>query len=163
MSRLLSSKLLAHSYNDLTDLLLISLINNDFEQLKSTLNALLASIPYDDYSKALQQKVIIQGYKFPVQEWLYRSTIFAFMRGCGLVVQAEMHTNKGRADLVLNYKGKIFVIELKVAYEGEDVKAKAEEAYAQIFEKNYNVPYPNAICIGLVINDKERQITEYRA
>ncbi|MDR2622509.1 MAG: PD-(D/E)XK nuclease domain-containing protein, partial [Dysgonamonadaceae bacterium] len=104
----------------------------------------------------------IQGFTFSAQEWLYRSTIFAFMRGCGLVVQAEMHTNKGRADLVLNYKGQRWIIEIKVAYEGESPAAKAKEACRQIFEKNYNKPYPHAICVGLAIDDNAKQITEYK-
>jgi hypothetical protein len=108
------------------------------------------------------KKIEIQDFTIPVQEWLYRSTIFAFMRGCGLVVQAEMHTNKGRADLVLNYRGQIWIIEIKVASEGESPSARVEEAYQQIVEKNYNKLYSNAICVGLAIDDSARQITEYK-
>ena len=162
MSRLLAGKLLKHEYSDLTNLLYLGLANKDFQRITETLNSLLASVPYDDYSKALRQKIIIQGFTFPVQEWLYRSTIFAFMRGCGLVVQAEMHTDRGRADLVINYRGQIFILELKVAYQGENAAEKAGEAFRQIFEKNYNAPYPTAICAGLAIDDRKRQITEYR-
>jgi hypothetical protein len=125
-------------------------------------NSLLASIPYDDYSKSLQQEVKVQGFTFPVQEWLYRSTLLAFLRGCGLVVQAEMHTNRGRADLVLKHKGQTWILELKVAYNGESAAAKAEEAYKQIFEKNYDKPYQNPICLGLAIDDEKREITEYK-
>ncbi|MDR0613564.1 MAG: PD-(D/E)XK nuclease domain-containing protein, partial [Dysgonamonadaceae bacterium] len=80
----------------------------------------------------------------------------------GITAIAEMHTNKGRADLVLNYKGQIWIIEIKVACEGESPVAKAEEACRQIFEKNYNKPYPDAICVGLAIDDNARQITEYK-
>jgi hypothetical protein len=162
MSRLLSGKFLKLDYHELTNLLYFGLANKDFQKITDTLNSLLASVPYDDYSKALQQKIIIQGFTFPVQEWLYRSTIFAFMRGCGLVVQAEMHTNKGRADLVINYRGQIFIFELKVAYSGENAAEKADAAFRQIFEKNYNASYPNAICAGMAIDDRKRQITEYR-
>jgi hypothetical protein len=82
--------------------------------------------------------------------------------GAGLVVQAEMHTDKGRADLIINYRGQIFIIEIKVAYKGESAADKAEEAYKQIFEKNYNAPYPKAICIGLAIDNEQRQITKIR-
>jgi len=58
-----------------------------------------------------------------------------------------MHTNLGRADLV-------------IAYEGESPKKKAEEAYRQIIDKNYAKPYPDAVCIGLAIDDSLRQITD---
>ena len=96
------------------------------------------------------------------QEWLYRSNIISFLRGCGVVVVAEMHTNLGRADLVIAHKGKTWVIELKVAYEGEDPKKKAEKGYRQIIDKNYAKPFPDAVCIAMAIDDTVRQITEYR-
>jgi hypothetical protein len=162
MSHLLSRKFLQTHYDDLSNLVNIHLNNRNIRGLAEDLNALLSSIPYDDYTKALVQKIEIQGFTFPAQEWLYRSAILTFMRGCGLVVQAEMHTNKGRADLVLNYKGQIWIIEIKVAYEGESPAAKAEEACRQIVEKNYNRPYPDAICVGLAIDDSARQIAEYK-
>jgi hypothetical protein len=161
MSRLLSRKFLQTHYDDLSNLVYIHLSNRNIQGLVRDLNALLSSIPYDDYTKALAQKIEIQGFTFPAEEWLYRSTIFTFMRGCGLVVQAEMHTNRGRADLVLNYRGNIFIIELKVAYEGENPQTKAAEAYAQIFEKNYDKPFQNPVCIGLAVDDEKRQITAY--
>jgi hypothetical protein len=163
MSRLLSQKFLQTRYDDLTTLVMIHLDKVNIRGLIKDLNMLLASIPYDDYSKALEQKVEIQGFTFPVQEWLYRSSVLAFMRGCGLVVQAEMHTNRGRADLVLKHKEQIWIIELKVAYKGESAVAKAEEAYNQILEKNYDKPYLNPICAGLAIDDEKREITEYKS
>jgi hypothetical protein len=95
-----------------------------------------------------------------VQEWLYRSTILAFFRGCGVAAVAEMHTNLGRPDLVISYLGNTFVIELKVAYKPEDVPAKLAEADEQITSKNYLAPYPGAIGIAMVIDDTKRQITE---
>jgi hypothetical protein len=92
------------------------------------------------------------------QEWLYRSSILSFLQGCGVVVAAEMHTNKGRPDLVVTYRGIVWVIEMKVAYEGQNAATKAEEAYRQIKDKNYASPYPNAVCLGLGIDDSKRQI-----
>jgi hypothetical protein len=162
MSRLLSRKFLQTHYDDLSNLVNIHLSNRNIQGLVGDLNVLLSSIPYDDYIKELALKIEIQGFTFPAQEWLYRSSIFTFMRGCGLVVQAEMHTNRGRADLVLNYRGNIFIIELKVAYKGENPRAKAAEAYAQIFEKNYDKPFQNPVCMGLAVDDEKRQITEYK-
>ena len=93
------------------------------------------------------------------QECLYRSSILSFLQGCGAVVFPETHTNKGRADLVVSYQNVIWVIEIKVAYEGENAEKKAKEAYRQLIEKNYAKPYPDAICLGLGIDDMLRQIT----
>ena len=84
------------------------------------------------------------------------------MRGCGVVVIAEMHTNLGRADLVVAYMGKTWVIELKVAFAGENPAIKAETAYSQMVDNNCAQSYLNAICIAIVIDDTARQITEFR-
>jgi DNA-binding transcriptional regulator YhcF (GntR family) len=72
---------------------------------------------------------------------------------------AEMHTNLGRADLVLTHRGNVYVIELKVAYKPEEVKTKLAEAKAQIIDNNYAAPYSNVTSIALVIDDTKRQIT----
>ena len=142
--------------------ILLALPTNDHELFKDAINSLLASIPYDDFAKAANQNILINRYKFPAQEWLYRSTILAFLRGCGVVVTAEMHTNLGRADLVVSHKGKTWVIEIKVAYEGESPAQKAEEALRQIIDKNYAAPYPDAVCVGMAIDDAVRQITNVK-
>jgi hypothetical protein len=165
MSRLVSRNLLTRSDEDFsrcyTDTI-NALYTLNCEKLMSALNRLLASIPYEDYRQAAEDNIIYNAYTFSPKEWFYRATVLTFFRGCGLVAIAEMHTNKGRADLVLNYKRQIWIIEIKVACKGESPAAKAEEAYRQIFEKNYAKPYPNAICIGMAIDDEKRQITEYQ-
>ncbi|MDR2423833.1 MAG: PD-(D/E)XK nuclease domain-containing protein, partial [Prevotellaceae bacterium] len=127
---------------------------------RSILNALLASIPYDDYAGAVRQRIALDPPDIQVREWLYRSTILAFFRGCGVATVAEMHTNLGRPDLVISYIGNIFVIELKVAYKAEEVPAKLTEAVEQIKTKNYLAPYPDAMGLAMVIDDTQRQITE---
>jgi hypothetical protein len=159
MSDLLTKNILAENANTTQQDLLIALSCRDAGKVVETLNCLLARIPYDDFSNAAKQSLYRGRYKFPAQEWLYRSIIFAFMHGCGVVVNAEMHTNMGRADLVISYRGVIWVIEIKIAYEGQSAEQKAEEAGRQIKEKNYAAPYPDAVCLGLGIDDKARQIT----
>jgi hypothetical protein len=158
MSRLLAQNILRNAYNPQSGRLIKALDSKDIATVVQVFNSLLASIPYDDYAQALQQSMAVN---FPIHEWLYRSSIFAFVRGCGLDVQAEMHTNKGRADLVINYNGQVWIIELKVAYKGEDPAAKAQEAYNQIFEKNYDKPFRSPLCFGMAIYNEQRQITEY--
>jgi hypothetical protein len=165
MSSLVAQNILQDKDDDYTYCrsdLLKGLMSVDYNKIVAVFNRLLASIPYDDFSNAAKQNVNISGYTFPAQEWLYRSTILAFLRGCGVVVVAEMHTNLGRADLVVTHKGKTWVIEIKVAYEGESPTQKAEEALRQIVDMNYTKPYPDAICIGLAIDDSVRQITDVK-
>ena len=125
-----------------------------------TLNVLLANIPYDDYSRAAQQQVEDNNYPFTAGEWLYRSSILSFLHGTGIKVEGEPHNNKGRADLVITYQDCVWIIELKVAYKTEDVQKKLEEAKNQIITNQYAKPYPNAICLAIVIDDEKRQIVE---
>jgi hypothetical protein len=141
--------------------LLKGLMTLNCEKVVSSFNRLLASIPYDDFTAAAKQSISENDYDFTPQEWLYRSNILAFLRGCGVVVFAEMHTNRGRADLVVSHKGKTWIIELKVAYEGDSPAKKAKEAIRQIIDKNYAAPYPDAFCVGMAIDDSARAITHY--
>jgi hypothetical protein len=165
MSRLVTNNFLVNQDNDFTQCnrdIQIALYTKDYEMFVAVLNRLLASIPYDDFRKEAENNIAYNQYTFSPNEWLYRATILSFFRGCGIAAIAEMHTNRGRADLVLNYKGQFFIIELKVAYVGEEPAAKADEALKQIFDKNYSAPFPNAICIGMAIDDSKREITKFR-
>ena len=103
----------------------------------------------------------LTDFKFPLQEWLYRTAILSLLHGCGVMVIAESHTNLGRADLIVSYCDVTWVIEIKVAYEGQSPAKKAEEALKQIEDNNYAKPYSNPLCVGLAIDDAVRQITDY--
>ena len=142
--------------------ILNALFAENYDLVKESLNVLLASIPYDDFENAAKENILINNYKFPANEWLYRSTIFAFLRGCNIVVYAEMHTNLGRPDLVITHEGKTWVIELKVVHKRKSTKKIAEEAIQQMIDKNYAKPYPGAVCIGLVIDDRVRQVVDIK-
>ena len=150
------------SYSQCRSDLLTGLRTKDKDRVIGAFNRLLASIPYDDYAAAARQSISNNDYEMKPQECLYRTAILSFLQGCGVVVASEMHTNKGRPDLVVSFKGIIWVIEIKVAYEGVTAEQKAEEAYNQIIEKNYAAPYPDAVCLGLGIDDVLRQISASR-
>jgi hypothetical protein len=161
MSEMVTQNLLKYkdeSYSRCRTDLLKGLMTKDKDKVVGAFNRLLASIPYDDYSNAAKQSISNNDYEMKTQECLYRASILSFLQGCGVVVASEMHTNKGRADLVVSHKEVVWVIEIKVAYEGESAEKKAEEAYRQIIEKNYATPYPGAVCLGTGIDDSERQI-----
>jgi hypothetical protein len=161
MSALVAENMLQYgdeSFGQCRNELLTGLIHIDKDKVIGAFNRLLASIPYDDYTAAAKQNILNNNYEMKPQEWLYRSTMLSFLRGCGVVVAAEMHTNKGRPDLVVSYRGNVWVMEIKVAYQGEDAEQKAQEAHRQIIDKNYATPYQQAMCLGLCIDDEARQI-----
>jgi hypothetical protein len=162
MSALVAQNILQDKDEDFTRCrsnMLKALMYVNYDNVVSVFNRLLAGIPYDDFSQAAKNNISDNNYGMKPQEWLYRSNILAFLRGCGVLVIPEIHSNLGRSDLVVFHKGKTWVIEIKVAYEGESPAEKAEEALRQIKDKNYAATYPDAICLGLAIDDSLRQIT----
>ena len=166
MSELLARNILRDADGDFTQCrsdLLIGLMNNNHDRIIGALNRLLASNPYDDFAGAARQSISYNDYDFDAQEWLYRSTILAFLRGCGVVVTAEMHTNKGRSDIVVTHKGQTYVIELKVVRQSESAEKKVEDALRQMIDNHYAEPFPNATLLCLCIDNEVRQITVSRA
>jgi len=164
MSRLVSTNIIERNgdsyFVDFRNPLINALTNGDGKLFIETVNRLLASIPYDDYAGAAKQGLSNSGLKIPAQEWLYRAVILAFLRGCGVLVFGEMHGNKGRSDLIASYAGDAYVIEIKVAYDG-DCDAKAAEALAQINANQYAAPYANAKKLGIAIDDATRQVGKW--
>lgn len=164
MSVLFSQNILQETNDDFTYCrtdLLEAFESTDYDLLVEVFNRLLASIPYEDFEGAAKRSVRNNKFGFTAREWMYRSVILSFLRGCGVVVFAEMHTNLGRPDLVISNRGKIWIIELKVALKGENPKLKVEKAMKQIKDMNYANPYPDAVCVAMVIDDEKRQITEH--
>ncbi|GBU21671.1 hypothetical protein R80B4_01571 [Fibrobacteres bacterium R8-0-B4] len=140
---------------DLRTPLLDAVRDGDADLFVETINRLLASIPYDDY--AVSARAAIKRSKLHAGEWLYRSNILAFLRGCGVLTFGEMHGSKGRSDLLVSYAGRTWVIEIKVA-RNDDCAEKADEALKQINENQYAEPYKNAKKLGIAIDDKTRQV-----
>ncbi|MDR2465811.1 MAG: PD-(D/E)XK nuclease domain-containing protein [Prevotellaceae bacterium] len=161
MSELLARNIMSagDSFDNYQALALQALKKGNAADLVDAFNVLLASIPYDDFAGAGQLNVKINSLDISVQEWLYRSSILAFLRGCEVTTVAEMHTNLGRPDLVIEHGGNTFAVELRVAYKPEDVPAKLAAAVKQIGDKNYLGPYFNAVGVAMVIDNGKRLIT----
>jgi hypothetical protein len=162
MSRLLASNMVQTTGGEFMDFrtpLIKALSSGNSEYLIDTFNRLLASIPYDDYVNAAKQAIGFGG-KISTQEWLYRSTILAFLRGCGVLAFGEMHSNQGRSDLILTSRGVTWIIEIKVA-KNNDCAELAQEALKQINDSQYAKPYENEKKVGVAIDDNTRQIGEW--
>ncbi|MDR1133541.1 MAG: PD-(D/E)XK nuclease domain-containing protein [Synergistaceae bacterium] len=165
MSRLLTENIFS-AYNEpgsYRNLILRCLADGDAEGVIEQFNRLLSAIPYDDFAGAARASVKEHGYKFSPIEWLYRSTLLAYLRGLGVKVEAELHSGRGRADMVAAHKNRVWVMELKIARDGDDSSRLADRALAQIAEMGYAKRYSNAVMLGMAIDDAKRSITEYRA
>jgi hypothetical protein len=161
MSRLVSTNIIQHNGGnylmDFRNPLIKALTKGNSKLLVDTINRLLTSIPYDDYTAAAKHGLANSDLEIPAHEWLYRSTILAFLRGCGVLAFGEMHGSRGRSDLIVSYAGTTYIIELKVA-RNNDSDAKAAEALSQLNGNQYAAPYANAKKLGIAIDDKARQV-----
>jgi hypothetical protein len=120
-----------------------ALKNQSFDAFFQLLKGFLASIPYELH---------IPGEKY------YQNIFYFVFNLVGLRLNAEVHTNRGRIDAVIEGKDWIYIFELKV-------DKSAQEALEQIKIKGYADQYKlqqKAIyAIGLNFNAAERDVSEY--
>jgi hypothetical protein len=128
----------------LTKDLVIAFRNNDIASIMSQLNAMISSIPFDHW-KAESESIfhIIAHLTFKV---------------VGLNVQSEVHSAKGRCDILVLTSQYIYALELKL-------NGTAEAALSQIIEKGYLDPYQadtrKKIAIGVNFSSETRAVEGY--
>ena len=92
-----------------------------------------------------------------VSEASYQRSLFVLLTAGGLRAVAEDTQAQGRADLVADAFGRVFIFELKVG-------GTAEEALAQIRDRRYDLPYLASAQtihrIGLVFDPKTHQLLD---
>jgi hypothetical protein len=88
----------------------------------------------------------------------YQNVLFIVSKLMGLYVKAEYHTSEGRIDLVLQTDDYTYVMEFKL-------DGTAEEALAQINDKNYTLPFAidsrKPVKIGVNFSSKTRNIERW--
>jgi hypothetical protein len=71
----------------------------------------------------------------------YHALFQLTMKLIGIHHQAEVLTDKGRIDSVLQFQDRIYVIELKYAHDEQGLNQALDDALRQIKEKGYHEPY----------------------
>ena len=120
-----------------------SLERGDAEHFMELLQSFMAGIPYE----------LVRNLEVHFQNMIY-----IIIKLMGLYVQAEYRTSCGRIDLLIATEMYIYVIELKL-------DGSAEEALAQINEKDYALPFTadgrKVIKIGANITSATRNIERW--
>ena len=84
------------------------------------------------------------------------------LRGAGFIPFAEVHTYKGRSDVVVQFERQIVVLEFKFAEKSSDVDNKKDEGLKHINEKGYARSYDaegrKAISAVFVADDEHRKV-----
>jgi hypothetical protein len=152
-------------------------VNNKFQQALDKIDVegviaqfdkFLAKIPYDDYGfakRAGAKYVTVPDaasniYYF--NAFFFRCLLCALLDMAGAKVSAEARGSVGRADIVFEWNQRNWVIELKVAKEGDNAETLFAKAVKRIISQRYAAAYEDPICLAIVIDEKTRQVALYK-
>ena len=123
---------------------------NKIEDLKDILHSFFAGISYEFYRKNELDKY--EGY--------YASIVYALFNGAGLDVSSQVTSNKGRVDLTVKYKDRVYLIEFEVVDKDSEGKAleqiKDKKYYEQFIGK-----FKEIYLIGIEFSKLERNIVGF--
>ncbi len=130
---------------------------NDFDGFALEMRSFYAKVPNEWYSSS----------KVSRYEAFYAGLLFACFIANDVDVKSEESSAEGRADLVVHTGGETFVLEFKVAAEGEKVESKVLEALSQMRGKNYALPHQSrgrkVHLLAVVFSRKDRNLVTLRA
>jgi len=121
------------------------LAQDDLERFIATANAILCAIPYPH----------IAGQ----DEHFYHTVFYLMLSASGVLVRTEVLNAHGRMDMAVEFKDKVYVIELKC-------NQSADEALRQIHEKRYHESYLHSrrriYLVGINFNTQAHGITDWK-
>ena len=123
----------------------------DADAFMEKMKAIISGIPYDSLAKK-DAKLREQNYQAAVY------LVFALMNQ---FVETEVHCATGRADCIVQTEDRVYIFEFKLGSKGS-----AEEAVAQIKEKNYAGKYAacgkKIILVGASFDTRKRTIKQWK-
>lgn len=139
--------------NGLVTAMAKAIFSRDLGKALTALRSYIAKIPYDIITKN-------EWENNESREAFYKLLIYMAFSMLNSIVDTEVKSVLGRADVVIQTNADIFVLELKV----DDT---AENALQQIDSKGYTIPYEadgrKLIKCGICISSSARNITHWRA
>lgn len=128
----------------LYDQMLERLEAEQVEEFLTLLRSLFASIPYPLHLP---------------EEAYYHSLFYMILKLLGADINAEVMTDKGRVDGVLEFDEHIYIIECKYGRPGTSLETLTQHALAQIRARKYYEPYLNRgkklLLLGIGFLDKQ--------
>ena len=115
------------------------------------MQAIISSIPYDNFTEE----------NLKLREQNYQTAVYLIFALMGQFVQTEVHSAMGRSDAVVTTADTVYLFEFKLTGNGT-----AEDAIAQIKEKNYAAPYQASgkkiVLIGSSFDEQKRTINDWK-
>jgi hypothetical protein len=129
-----------------------ALLRADLDGALTSMRSYFAALPYPDGGKAVLEQE-------ETAEWHYSRIFFMLFSFMNRNIHTEVHSARGRADMVMYTAHTIYVFEFKVNH-------TAEEALKQIDEKGYMVPYEadgrKLVKCGVSFSSKLRTIERWK-
>ena len=127
--------------------------SKDVGEIIELFNTVLNTVSYDNYP--ISSEAVVQ------------QLLYMYLKGICNSVSAELHSSKGRADLVIESDNRRIVFEFKYAQNEAEAKSKLSEAIEQIKTRDYGNILPKKdelLRIAAVFNadPKVRAFTEYQ-
>ena len=116
----------------------------DMEGLKNEIEALFASMPYHYHTHG----------RISEYEGYYASVIYSYLQSTGYQTIAEDVSNRGRADLTMIMKDRIYIFEIKVDSSEEPIKQIKERQYY----KKYQAQGKPIYMVGINIDSEKKNI-----
>jgi hypothetical protein len=121
------------------------LAQEDLPQFIETVNAILSAIPYPQIEKQ--------------DEAFYHTVFYLMLSASGVLVLTEPLSSHGRVDIAVEFKDKVYIVELKC-------NQSSEEALRQIRAKRYHEKYAQSgrkvFLLGINFDTRERVLKDWR-
>ena len=121
----------------------------DIDKVLTLTKALMASIPYDSFSKEKEN----------LREYNYQTTVYLIFRLLGQYARCEVHSAQGRSDVEVETDDAIYIFEFKVGGKPADAIAQIKQAgYAE----KYGASDKKIFLIGATISRNKRTLSKWQ-
>ena len=124
--------------------------NGNVDGFMERMQSIISGIPYDNLTKE----------NLKLREQNYQAAVYLIFALMGQFVQTEVHCALGRSDAVVTTADTVYIFEFKLTGNGA-----AEDAIAQIKEKNYAAQYKTSgkkiVLIGSSFDEEKRTIRNW--
>ena len=117
----------------------------DLNQFFTVLNVFFANIPYDLHLN---------------YEKYYQTIFYLIFTMLGLNIEAEVRTNQGRIDAVIELVDHIFLFEFKL---DGTVEAALQQINDTEYARKYRIKEKSIICIGANFDSQKRQVSDWKS
>ena len=124
--------------------------NGNVDGFMERMQSIISGIPYDNLTKE----------NLKLREQNYQAAVYLIFALMGQFIQTEVHCALGRSDAVVTTADTVYIFEFKLTGNGA-----AEDAIAQIKEKNYAAQYKTSgkkiVLIGSSFDEEKRTIRNW--